>query len=218
MAVDVSGADPASNALVKERSDMRWQMNNKNERLAKDGLPPRHTDLDTDVNKGVDQLAIHRARGYPAGFKDKAHFQSVGSRLKADVAGAAPPAGGRSILAGDIVVQGSAVHQPIAKDVDIAVLVTPDEFNQLLEQSFPTRVAKIRARGLDPFKFTKTLAIGSAEETYAHAVENGKITRDKLRPRLSDVRENSEAAVGVGVDLSVVKRGGKFDHGSYFPL
>lgn len=44
------------------------------------------------------------------------------------------------------------MHNSTAKDVDIAVLVTPDEFNQLLEQSFPKEVAKVRARGIDPCK------------------------------------------------------------------
>ena len=52
----------------------------------------------------------------------------------------------------------------------------------------------------------------------ANAVETGILKRDKVVPRLSDTRDKLEAIAGQGVDLSVVKRGGKFDHGPYFPI
>jgi hypothetical protein len=51
-----------------------------------------------------------------------------------------------------------------------------------------------------------------------NAIETGIIKRNKLEPRLSDVRDKLKSIVGVPVDLSVVKRGGQFDHGPYFRI
>ena len=61
-------------------------------------------------------------------------------------------------------------------------------------------------------------ATTAAEKTLANAVETGILKRDKVVPRLSDVRDKLESVAGIGVDLSIVKRGGKFDHGPYFPI
>ena len=58
----------------------------------------------------------------------------------------------------------------------------------------------------------------AAEKTLANAVKTGCLKRDKVVPRLSDVRDKLEATTGKGVDLSIVKRGGEFDHGPYFFL
>ncbi|MDQ3367188.1 MAG: DUF4157 domain-containing protein [Myxococcota bacterium] len=216
--LDLSGKDPVTNGLVAERSDMRWQMEDKNRRLTAAGEPPRFTNLDTSVNAGMDNLAKARTAGHPYGFTDKPHFETVGAQLKADIASAAPPPGGRAIPANEVVVQGSAVHKVDAKDIDIAIMVKPDDFNKLIEQSFPKEVAKVRARGVDPFTMTAANATSSAEKTLAHAVTTGKITRDKVKPKLSDVRRATATAVGKDIDLSVIKKGGPFDRGPYFPF
>jgi hypothetical protein len=39
-----------------------------------------------------------------------------------------------------------------------------------------------------------------------------------VKPKLSDIRDGLEATVGKGVDLSIVRRGGAFDRGPYFPI
>lgn len=58
----------------------------------------------------------------------------------------------------------------------------------------------------------------AAEKTLANAVETGILKRNKVVPRLSDIRDRLESIVGKGVDLSIVKRSGKFDQGPYFPI
>jgi len=114
--LDLSGTDPATNAVVKERSDLRSQMELKNQKLANDGQPARYPDLDASVNTGIDNLAAARTRGFPYGFKDKAAFEGAGRKLKAEIAGLLAPPGGKPIPADKIAVQGSAVHSPTAKD------------------------------------------------------------------------------------------------------
>jgi hypothetical protein len=61
-------------------------------------------------------------------------------------------------------------------------------------------------------------ASSAAERTLANAAETGILKRDKVVPRLSDVRDQLQALVGKKVDLSIVKVGGQFDHGPYFPI
>ena len=76
----------------------------------------------------------------------------------------------------------------------------------------------MRARGLNPLRMTMSDATNAAEKTLANAVETGIIKRNKLVPRLSDLRDRLETLTGTGVDLSVIKRGGQFDRGPYFPI
>jgi hypothetical protein len=117
---------------------------------------------------------------------------------------------------GDAVVQGSALYRTTPGDIDIALLVTQEQFERLIEQSFVNQVANVRARGIDPLAMTMTDAKTAAEKTLANAVQTGIIKRNKLVPRLSGVRDDLESVAGIGVDLSVVKRGGAFDRGPYF--
>lgn len=202
----------------KDRLDLRSQMELKNQKLIDEGQPPRYPDLDASVEAGMANLAAARQRGFPYGFKDKAAFEAASSQLKGEIAALRPPAGGRPIPTNKIAVQGSAVHRPTAKDVDIAVRVTPDEFNQLLEQSFPKQVAAVRARGIDPFKMTEAQGLTASERTLGYAVESGKLNRGSVKPSMSDARKRLAAAIGTDVDLSVIRLGGSFDRGPYFPL
>ena len=57
----------------------------------------------------------------------------------------------------------------------------------------------------------------AAERTLASAVGTGILKRDRVAPSLSEVRKNLEAVAGVAVELSIVKRGGKFDRGPLLP-
>lgn len=115
-------------------------------------------------------------------------------------------------------IHGSAMYRPAAGDIDVALLVDQAQFDKLIEQSFANQVAKVRARGVDPLRMKISDAKTAAEKTLANAVETGIIKRDKLEPRLSDIRDKLTSVVGIHVDLSVVKRGGQFDHGPYFPI
>jgi Domain of unknown function (DUF4157) len=201
-----------------EANDIRWQMEHKNQALARKGEPSRYPDLDAAVTQGMGDLATVKQRGFPYGFKDKRTFDEFCRTLKGGVANEPTPAGGIPVPTSDAAIQGSAVYRPTPGDVDVALLVTEQQFDKLIEQSFAKEVAKVRARGIDPLRMTMSEATTAAEKTLANAVETGIIKRDKVVPRLSDVRDKLEAVSGMGVDLSVVRRGGKFDRGPYFPI
>jgi hypothetical protein len=166
----------------------------------------------------MDDLAAADSRGYPYGFKDKASFEVFGATLRDGIVGKTTPAGGIPVPTGDAAVQGSAVYRSTPGDIDVALLVDQGQFDKLIEQSFANAVAKVRARGGDPLRMTISDAKTAAERTLANAVENGILKRDDLVPRLSSVRDTLKEMVGFGVDLSVVKRGGKFDRGPYFRI
>ncbi|MEO7730521.1 MAG: DUF4157 domain-containing protein [Kofleriaceae bacterium] len=203
---------------VAGANDMRWQMEHKNQALAGKGEPSRYPDLDAAVKQGMSDLAAAKERGFPYGFKDKKSFDEFGRTLKGGVANEPTPAGGIPVPISDAAIQGSAVYRPTPGDVDVALLVSQQQFDKLIEQSFAKEVAKVRARGIDPLRMTMSEATTAAEKTLANAVETGIIKRNKVVPRLSDVRDTLETVSGMSVDLSVVKRGGQFDRGPYFPI
>jgi hypothetical protein len=207
-----------SSGSAKWAEDMRWQMDLKNKKLIAQGEVPRYPDLDAAVKQGLSDFEAAKARGFPYGFKDKASFEEFTKQLKEGVAAKPTPAGGIPVPTGKAAIHGSATYRPKADDVDVAILVDQAQFNRLLEQSFPKEIAKVRARGLDPLKMTMSDATSAAERTLANAVETGILKRDKVVPRLSDVRDKLEAVAGIGVDLSIVKSGGQFDRGPYFSL
>ena len=101
---------------------------------------------------------------------------------------------------------GTAVHGSRANgmaaagaDLDIAVRVSPEEFDALIEARF------------------KNPKPGSAKwETRRRAIETGKIQSGEAG--LRRVRKEVEAQLGWEVDLSVVKIGGAFDEGPYIQL
>lgn len=210
-----AGSAGESEAAAK---DMRWQMELKNQKLTAKGEPPRYPDLDAAVKQGMRDFEAAKTRGFPYGFKDKAAFDDFAKQLKEGIAAKPTPSGGIPVPTDKAAVQGSAVYRPAADDIDVALLVEQKQFDQLIEQSFPREVAKVRARGIDPLRMTMSDAQTAAEKTLANAVETGILKRDKVVPRLSDIRDKLESIAGKGVDLSIVKRGGKFDHGPYLPI
>ncbi len=213
-----TSAGSAGESEAAAAKDMRWQMELKNRKLTAEGEPPRYPDLDAAVKQGMSDLEAAKARGFPYGFKDKAAFDQFAKELKDGIAAKPAPSGGIAVPTGDAAIQGSAVYRPTADDIDVAVLVDQKQFDQLIEQSFPKEVAKVRARGIDPLRMTMADAQTAAEKTLANAVETGILKRNKVVSRLSDIRDKLESIAGKGVDLSIVKRGGKFDHGPYFPI
>lgn len=101
----------------------------------------------------------------------------------------------------DIVVQGSRANgtASVDSDIDIAIKVDESKFNTLVEESFGTPNA------------------GSAKErTMNHAIETGKIQAGEAG--LSGLRKGLESKYGMKVDISIVKKGGKFDNGAQIPL
>ena len=223
VAIDLNAPTAEARALVSDRQGMRWQMDLKNRKLAAAGEPARYPDLDVAVNAGMDNLAAARARGFPYGFGEgdvgRAKFHEFSARLHAGIAAKPAPAGGIPVSTAGANIQGSACYRPLADDVDVALLVDEAEYRQLIEQSFPNQAKRVRDRGLDPFTMSMAQATNSAEETMLNAIQTGILKRDKVRPRLSDVRDQLQTILGERkVDLSIVLRGGQFDRPPYFPI
>lgn len=101
----------------------------------------------------------------------------------------------------DIAVHGSraAGAATAGSDIDIAIRVTPGEFDRILNARFGTPVP------------------GSAKErTKQGAQERGMIQRGELG--LSGLGKSLQRELGIDVDISVIRIGGPMDRGPYIPL
>ncbi len=110
----------------------------------------------------------------------------------------------RSTLAArsdDVAVHGSRASGTATSrsDLDIAIRVTSERFEEILVQRFGTPKA------------------GSAKEkTLLHARRTGKIQSGEAG--LRSLRKALETDLGIAVDISIIRQGGPFDQGPYIPL
>jgi RHS repeat-associated protein len=135
-------------------------------------------------------LLPNAVKALPQGFTSGA-FEKLSSLARA----------GAGHISDDIAVHGSRANHTASagSDVDIAIRVSGDRFNQLIRQAFGTP---------NP---------GSAKErTMLHAIETGKIHAGEAGLRA--LRRNLAKELGMPVDISVIKIGGLFDKGPYIPL
>jgi len=106
-------------------------------------------------------------------------------------------------LGDDVFVQGSRANgtAKATSDIDIAIRVPPEKFDDFLNN-------QSKLGNVNP---------GSAKaRTRDHAIETGKIQAGEAG--LSPLRKQLEKELGMEVDLSVIKAGGKFDNGSQLPM
>ncbi|MDT3395061.1 RHS repeat-associated core domain-containing protein [Streptomyces sp. B1866] len=102
---------------------------------------------------------------------------------------------GTGHLGDDVVVQGSraaGTARPTS-DIDFAIRVDSDRFDQLIRERFGTPNPD-----------------SAKERTMLHAMETGKIQAGEAG--LRSLRKALEAQLGMDVDLSVIRRGGPFDN------
>ena len=104
-------------------------------------------------------------------------------------------------ISNDIAVQGSRAKGTAkpTSDIDIALRVSGDKFDSLINQYF------------------KTPNPGSAKErTMLHAIETGKIQAGEAK--LSGLRKELQEIFGMEVDISIIKQGGAFDNPPFIPF
>jgi RHS repeat-associated protein len=104
-------------------------------------------------------------------------------------------------ISNDIVVQGSRASgtATATSDVDIAIKVAPEQFDELISKAFGTP------------------NVGSAKwKTMQHAIKTGKITTGDAG--LRSVKNGLLEILDMKVDLSVIKKGGPFDNGVQIPI
>jgi len=104
-------------------------------------------------------------------------------------------------ISDDIVVQGSRAKGTARtdSDIDFAVRVSPEKFDELITQRFGTP---------NPGS--------SKERTMQHAIETGKIQSGEAG--LRSLRKELQEVLGMEVDISIIKKGGPFDNGTQMPL
>jgi len=102
----------------------------------------------------------------------------------------------------DIRIHGSRAvgDAKTTSDIDVAIRVSPEKFNQILKEAF------------------KRAKPGNAvEKTMLRAIETGKIQRGEIK--LSKLGEGLENEFGFKkVDISVIREGSPFDRGPWIPL
>lgn len=99
----------------------------------------------------------------------------------------------------DIFVHGSRAVGKTTSDLDIGIRVTAKQFDDMIEA---------RLKTLTPGSDTwKTLQVAKQE---------GRIFAGEIG--ISGVRKEIQRLLGIDVDLSVIRAGGKFDNGPYIPL
>jgi hypothetical protein len=86
-----------------------------------------------ELMEQMDHILAFRARGYPAHFKSKEEFESFGAAFKQEVSKL-------GISADDIRVQGSAVRTPDADDLDLAVMISEDNFVDIVRGAFNNKI------------------------------------------------------------------------------
>jgi hypothetical protein len=152
-------------------------------------------------------------RGFPNRFKSREDFNEFVEAANSELGG---------IVSGRIVLQGSALRSPDAKDIDIAILV-PDGFDQLLVDQLGSKVARhgkpvpVDAANLAEIsneisadeQSGKPFAFNSKARTLMHAYQARKI-RYKDIAGLKRAKRALESRWGE-IDLSVVEAGTGFD-------
>jgi len=102
----------------------------------------------------------------------------------------------------DIRIHGSRAAGAATKnsDIDIAIRVPKERFEQILKESF------------------KNINPGSSKErTMKYAIKNGIIQRGEVK--LSNLGKQLENKFGFSdVDISIILKGGEFDKGPWIPL
>ncbi len=101
----------------------------------------------------------------------------------------------------DIVIQGSraAGTAIVSSDIDIAIRVSSEKFNELI---------KLYYKSPNPGT--------AAERTMLHSIKNGIIHSGECR--LSSLRKDIEKILGMEVDISIIRIGGPFDASSFIQL
>lgn len=164
-------------------------------------------------------------RGYPYRFEHEEQFHA----FEADLIAAVKKAG---LPVDDVRIQGSALRNPNARDVDIAIFMDESEFDQLLIDRFE---GKAKMNGPDGSKISLELSGKTHAElvqmgkdimaagrqsyngmarTFGNAVKEGIISsKSDISRGLKDAKNEVAAAYeSINIEsISVLIRGGEFD-------
>jgi hypothetical protein len=184
----------AYNAYIKILNELEQAKNSgmtAREFAMSKGVPSSLTDEEAAfLDKYGYKLFSEGAAKLPQGI-DKQSFATASQLIRGTVGD----------ISDDIVVQGSraAGTASAASDIDFAIRVSQEQFDNLIKQYF------------------KTPNPGSAaERTLLRAIQSGKIQSGEAK--LSGLRIILEKQFGMKVDISIILKGGPFDNGTIIRL
>lgn len=170
-----------------------------------------------------DYVNIVKKRGYPFKFRNLSEFKRFSNDLLLELKKIAIPID-------DVRIQGSCLRKKLAKDVDLAVFVDDDIFNNYLREAFKGRV-KLNNQIVDISKMSNddlirlankinNLNSNAISRTFANAIKSGKIsalTKITNKKRIIDGHREiidllNKKYKDLNIeDISVQKYGGKLE-------
>jgi hypothetical protein len=155
-------------------------------------------------------VRIVNPRGFPYRFQTLSAFSAYSSALLGGLSGIGLPTG-------DVRVQGSALRNPDARDIDIAVILPNDEFNTLLVTAFAQRAKRegqtflvndtaARLSALAADIDARRAPYNADARTFAFAMRERKIRPQDVRG-LAELQGRLEGQFGA-MDISVMTAGG----------
>ena len=151
------------------------------------------------LKSGLKELAEVRRRGYPNGFPSLDAFRRFGRTVR-------DAARRYGVDVGDVQVHGSALHNPVPGDIDVALLADAAKFDSLAGQFIEA------ANSAGNTKLAKTIAKEAAR---------GKLPYVRFAPREAGFefgRVVRAAAGDKSVQVSLIKRGSEFDIGPFLAV
>jgi hypothetical protein len=156
-------------------------------------------DAAAKLRSGLKELAEVRNRGFPNGFPNLAAFKRFGQTVRDAVRR-------YGVDAGEIRVHGSALHNRIPGDIDVAVIADAAKFDSLARQFVEA------ATSAGHTKLARTIAKEAAD---------GKIPYVRFAPREAGFEFGRVVRTAAGdkpVQVSLIKRGSEFDVGPYLAV
>ncbi len=181
------------------------------------GKPVPEGEVMTFLVNRLNGVDITSDRGYPFGFDEEAHYRLFCERVRAAVAHWGLPTQ-------DIRVQGSSVNKPEPKDIDVAVMVGAEMFDDILERaaqdSTKSRLLDKLRRDANEKGIITSFNLWRIEVPADTGL--GQPREGARSPKLQLVHaiegDKSEKGTSAQVQISVVKSGGSFDLGPYIPV
>jgi hypothetical protein len=189
---------------------------------ARDKKPLTASELMTQMNNYVNVVS---RRGYPYRFQDAASYRRFEQDVRTRVQGINLPNT-------DVRLQGSALRNPNARDLDVAIMVDPKTFRRLSIQRFIGRVKENGkviniesmsdqellnlARRIDKDRIDKSGIFNSQAKGFMYNILSGKINREDV-PGLKQLERYLIDTYGE-TDVSVMIGRGELDMNPYWRL
>jgi hypothetical protein len=179
--------------------------------------PINASELMTQMDNWVNVI---NPRGFPYKFTDIGQFNSFKNELKSGL-------NEINVTTSDVRIQGSSLRTPNANDLDIAAIVSTNEFNQFLKSKFSGKITK-NGISIDISNYSQSQLQLLADEisgnstfnavarTFERAFKSGKIRPQDISG-LDNLKNVLKISYG-DLDISVLREAGDFDLKPYIKI